>query len=434
MLLSSTVREVRQDSDRGAQYKRRDCQLLFDRIGHPGGRKGPDLAVGLATDARCERETSRAAERRRSVVEHSGKGQVMYVSDSTTTCGTGYQVQPVARHRVPALEEVDRARLRSERLARLQLVMVDRGVAVCLLFEPANIRYATGASAMDVWASMASMRYCLVPSAGSPILFEQELSVPQSARLVEDVRIATWWQWLGRGSRSRAGQFAAQIKDALRDLGVEGEPVAVDRVETLGYIAVGEAGVSVVEAGTVTNAAREIKTSEEIKLLMINGAIGDAMLADFESAIRPGIREYELFAVLSDGLIRRQGEVVFTRLVASGQNTNPWGSEATDKMLMPGDLVGVDTDAYGYEGYLIDISRTFLCGNRPSGDQVELYRIADEWLTSMREVARPGLSYRDFAEAAPQLPERFRAQRYDLMVHGAGLEDEGPGDSLPGPA
>jgi Xaa-Pro aminopeptidase len=41
-------------------------------------------------------------------------------------------------------------------------------------------------------------------------------------------------------------------------------------------------------------------------------------------------------------------------------------------------------------------------------------------------VAQPGMSYREFAERAPALPDRFRPQRYELMVHGAGLEDEGP--------
>ena len=44
----------------------------------------------------------------------------------------------------------------------------------------------------------------------------------------------------------------------------------------------------------------------------------------------------------------------------------------------------------------------------------------------MREVLRPGMSYDEFARAAPQLPERFVAQRYECMVHGAGLEDESP--------
>ena len=101
--------------------------------------------------------------------------------------------------------------------------------------------------------------------------------------------------------------------------------------------------------------------------MLVNGTIGDAMMADFEAAIRPGIREHELMAVLNESLFRHHGEFMFTRLIATGTNTNPWMSEAHDKLVQPGDLVGIDTDANGFEGYVIDFSRTFLCGRQGDG-------------------------------------------------------------------
>ena len=90
--------------------------------------------------------------------------------------------------------------------------------------------------------------------------------------------------------------------------------------------------------------------------------------------------------------------------MSSGRNTNPWGSEARDKLVAPGDLVCVDTDAYGVEGYMVDVSRTFLCGERAEPGQIDLYRIAHEQMTGMREVLRPGMTYDEFARAAPPLP------------------------------
>jgi Xaa-Pro aminopeptidase len=177
--------------------------------------------------------------------------------------------------------------------------------------------------------------------------------------------------------------------------------------------------------------AREIKTPEEVELCKLNGGIGDAMLAEFEAAIRPGIREYELLAVLSDALLRRHGEFIFCRLVASGTNTNPWLTEAHDKLVMPGDLVGVDTDANGYEGYVIDVSRTFLCGDDPTPGQKEAYRVAFDCVTGMLDLLRPGMTFAEFGERAPKLPDAYRARRYPAMVHQAGLEDEGPGIPYP---
>lgn len=323
---------------------------------------------------------------------------------------------------------VDYRRLRSERLGRFQEAMRARDVAACLLFHPANIRYTTGTAVMDIYSTGITARYCVVPAGGEPVLFEYDFAAQYSAKIVRDVRSAGWWQFTGGRREQRVNDAVTGVLDVLRELGVAGQPVAVDRVDALALLALQRAGVRVADASPVSDGAREIKTPEEVKLLRINGAIGDAMMADFAAAIRPGIREYELYAVLSDALLRRRGEVLFTRLVSSGQNTNPWGSEARDKIVDDGDLVGVDTDAFGYEGYLIDFSRTFLCGDgQPTPEQVEVYRIAHDFLLAMRETIRPGMSYDEFARiVSPALPAKYQRQRYAALVHGAGLEDEGP--------
>ncbi len=321
---------------------------------------------------------------------------------------------------------IDHPRLRAERLARLQESMRRHGMAVCLFFHPANIRYATGASLMDVFCAGTSARYCVVPASGRPILFEWEMSVPYTARIVEDVRVAGWWQFMGDRRLARTDRMAAEIRDVLEELGVAGEEVGLDRLDVTAVLALQRAGIRIGDSSSVTEWAREVKTPQEVRLMWENGRIGTEMMTEFEAAIAPGVAEFELFATLSDSLLRRRGEVVFARLLASGQNSNPWGSEAWEKRLEVGDVVAVDTDAIGYEGYLIDFSRTFVCGGSPSKEAREAYRVAHDSLQAMREALRPGLSYDEFARSVPDIPEAYRARRYDLMVHGAGLEDEGP--------
>jgi Xaa-Pro dipeptidase len=48
-----------------------------------------------------------------------------------------------------------------------------------------------------------------------------------------------------------------------------------------------------------------------------------------------------------------------------------------------------------------------------------------------RELVGPGITTQEFARRAPSLPERYLAQRYEVMVHSAGLEDEGPSVAYP---
>jgi Xaa-Pro aminopeptidase len=333
--------------------------------------------------------------------------------------------------RVPNTTEIDFAQLRAGRLARLQAMLKRHDMPVALLYNTANIRYATGVDVMAVWTAGTFARYCLVPAEGAPILFEYKGSIHVSQKIVNDVRPAFTWQYGALAARDKAREWARSIRSALRELGLERERLAVDKLDTVGFLALQEEGLSLVDVGAAAVDAREVKTPEEIQLMIVNGGIGDAMLAEFEAAIRPGIREYELLAVLSDSLMRRQGEGLFTRLVASGTNTNPWLTEAHDKIVVPGDLVGVDTDAHGYEGYVIDVSRTFLCGDRPSPEQKDAYRVALDCVNGMFDLLRPGMSFADFAQKAPRLPGPYLAQRYPSMAHQAGLEDEGPGIPYP---
>ena len=170
-----------------------------------------------------------------------------------------------------------------------------------------------------------------------------------------------------------------------------------------------------------------MKTPQELRLFEINAGVGMRMLEAFDHAIAPGVREQDLLAVMTDTLLREGGEYLISRACVSGPNTNPWNLEATDREIDPGDLVFVDTDAVGVEGYFIDVSRTFLCGDvEATHAQREAYRAAHDWMQAAIAELRPGLTMRQYAERVPALPEKFRPQRYEVLAHQAGLEDEGP--------
>jgi Xaa-Pro aminopeptidase len=321
---------------------------------------------------------------------------------------------------------IDVDRLRRDRLDRLQTNMRLHDLPVCLFFNGANIRYATGTGSLTVWAESAFARHAIVPAEGTPILFESESSAHISDRVAADVRPAHYWYMEGSPSAEYVRRWAAEVRSVLSELGLAGEPLAVDKLDTLGFLALQAEGVRIVDSSPATVDAREVKTPQEVALMRINGAIGEAMLSEFEAAITSGVRERELLAVLARALISRGGEYLFTGLVSSGQNTNPWGSEAGDRAVMAGDLVGVDTDGVGYGGYVIDVSRTFLCDGEPTPEQRDAYTASHHQVTAMTELVRPGMTFGEFARSAPPLPERYRAQRYYARAHQAGLEDEGP--------
>ena len=327
---------------------------------------------------------------------------------------------------------VDLARLRTGRLARLQTALRARDIEACLLFNEPNVRYATGASAMPIWSNTTFVRCALVPAEGRPIRYEHPNSMHLFRGLEAEVRPMHAWEFYD-DTAGHARTFARETVAALREIGVEGRHLAVDRLGTPGYLALEREGITIVDSASVTSAAREIKTPEEIALLELNGAILMEVLASFERAVSPGVRERDLLAVLADTLLRRGGEHLATSTVCSGPNTNPWRAEATARVLAPGDLVYVDTDAVGVEGYFFCVSRTFLCGDvRPTPAQREVYRTAHDWLMALRALIRPGITCRELADEAPRLPAKFMPQRYEVMIHGIGLEEESPSVAYPG--
>jgi Xaa-Pro dipeptidase len=231
---------------------------------------------------------------------------------------------------------------------------------------------------------------------------------------------------------AEAAIWASEIVDALREVGANGGPLAVDRLGTPGFLALNGQGVTLVDSAPATQEAREVKTPEEIRLFEINGAMVIDMLAAFESALAPGVRERELLAVLSDSMLRGGGEYLATSTVCSGPNTNPWRSEATDRVIEPGDVVFVDTDTVGIQGYFFCVSRSLPAGDgTPTSAQRDTYKASLDWLEGMKAVVQPGLTCGELAELAPELPEKYLPQRYECMVHSVGLEEESPSVCYP---
>jgi Xaa-Pro aminopeptidase len=328
--------------------------------------------------------------------------------------------------------DVDRERLRSGRLARLQSAMRRHDVEACLLFNEPNIRYATGASAMPVWSNTTFVRCALVPAEGLPILFEHPNSMHLFGDLEADIRPMHAWEFTDDvGSHSEI--FAREAVSAMRELGVTGHRLAVDRLGTPGFLALQGAGISIEDSAAITMEAREVKTPEEIEVMAIGGEVVMEMLHRFEAAIRPGVTERDVLAILAGTLLAGGGEHLGTNTVCSGPNTNPWRAEATARALERGDLVYVDTDSVCSGGYFFCVSRTFPCGDgSPAREQRETYRASHDWLEAMKDLVHPGVTCGELAERAPRLPAKYMPHRYECMIHGIGLEEESPSVAYPG--
>ena len=116
-----------------------------------------------------------------------------------------------------------------------------------------------------------------------------------------------------------------------------------------------------------------------------------------------------------------------TRLLSAGRRTNPWYNECGNYVIQPGDLVSFDTDLVGRHGYSVDMSRSWLTGDeRATDDQRRLFGMAHAQIHHNIGILKPGCSFREIAEAAYKLPERFVPRMNRAIAHGIGLCNEFP--------
>jgi Xaa-Pro aminopeptidase len=178
--------------------------------------------------------------------------------------------------------------------------------------------------------------------------------------------------------------------------------------------------------------ARTVKSVEELQAMRRAIAACEAALGRMQLALRPGMTEIDLWAVLHAENIRRGGEWIETRLLTSGPRTNPWFQECSARVIEAGDLVAFDTDLIGPYGYCVDMSRTWLAGDgAPTPEQRALYEMAADQIDANTELLRPGASFRELADAAMNLPADYLANRYSVLFHGVGLCDEYPAIPYP---
>jgi len=326
---------------------------------------------------------------------------------------------------------VDMRVLRASRLERLRAQLRARDYAGCLLYDPINIRYATGARNMTVWTLHNPVRYCFVASEGPVVLFEFHSTPHLAAGLetVDEIRTAVYWFYFGAGQHGpeRVKLWAAELADLVRQHGGGNRRLAVDKCDFLGIDAMRAEGIEVTDGQEVTELARRIKSPEELACMAASIAVAEAGMARMREALKPGLSENELWSILHQINIAHGGEWIETRLLASGPRTNPWFQECGDRVIRPGELVAFDTDLIGCYGMCTDISRTWFLGDgEPTRRQKEMHKIAYEHITTNTSIVGPGVSFKELSDRGHQLPDIYVPQRYGSRFHGVGICDEWP--------
>ncbi len=325
-------------------------------------------------------------------------------------------------------ERVDFDRLRSHRLANARAALERSELGALLCFDMNNIRYITSTN-IGEWARDKLMRFAVLPRGGEPVLWDFG-SAAKAHRLHSP--------WL-LPENSRAGmtglrgaiapdagffaRAAREVKEVLDQAGVGGEPLGLDITEMPMVFELQRLGIDVRDGQQTMLDAREIKSADEILLLSTAASMVDGVYQSVYEALKPGIRENEIVALVNEQLYRMGSDDVEGVNAISGERCSPHPHIFSDRMIRPGEQAYFDI-IHSFNGYRTCYYRTF-CVGRATQSQRDAYKQAREWMDVAIALVKPGVSTDQIARLWPEAKEFGFADEMEAFGlqfgHGLGL-------------
>ena len=323
------------------------------------------------------------------------------------------------------MPDIDMDRLHRYRTGRLVAEMRKYDIALCIMVNPISLRYAVNYRNYAAFMSHIPSTYLFMAQDGPYMLYNAfEPDVPESQK-----RKGQYISYFYAGDELEffAEKFAEDVDNYLIEIGSNNRKVGVEYVNPSITQALERRGIEIIDGVMITERARLIKSEDELACIRWSVAVAQHGAAKVKQALRPGVSEVQLWALLNYANLANNGDWHDGRMLASGPRINPWLQEASERKLESGDLMGFDTDMIGPMGYFSDLSRTFHCGpNKPTDSQKEVYQLAMREIEHNLELIKPGNKFSYIQDNAFPVPEEFQNNAYPCIVHGVGMCDEYP--------
>ncbi len=302
----------------------------------------------------------------------------------------------------------------TDRYAALRAVIAAQNLDAAALVPGANFRRLFG------WEFHQNERpLCvIVPRAGAPVAVVPALEAASFDALGFEGERFLWGD--ADGCQGAFDKAAAALGPQAR-IGVEGQRMRVFERDAL---AQAFSGAAIVNAHAALSAIRLSKTPDEIAQLRKAIAVSEAALEETLKAVRVGMTEKQVEALLLANLFAAGAEALsFAPIVAAGGNAaQPHAHARADYAIRPGDALLLDFGA-SHGGYCADITRTVFVAQVSDADRA-LYDTVLAANEAGRAAAVPGATAGDVDDAALRVLEA--SPLADLIRHktghGLGLE------------
>ena len=342
--------------------------------------------------------------------------------------GPGPQAE--AEYEAAGLKLPDLAAIRTYRHRQVRDALNRFGYDGVIVMDPMNIRYITDTTNMQIWVMHNAARYAFMSADGTIILWDYDNCQFLAGHhdTVTEVRPAIGTTYFLAGDRfdEISQRWADDMAQVIERHCGKNARIAVDQVNYLEGTKLAAHGIAIERGQQVMEQARLIKSADEIDALRCAGVGCTETMREMHEALTPGMTEKDVWAMLHAGNIRRGGEWIETQILASGPRTNPWFQEASSRVIEDGDMLAYDTDLVGAYGMCVDISRSWVVGDKaPTPAQQTIYDMARHQIDHNMALLKPGVTVQELTHKS-WFPSPDEYRHYSCLFHGVGQCDEYP--------
>jgi Xaa-Pro aminopeptidase len=283
------------------------------------------------------------------------------------------------------------------RVRSIRGLLKNAGLDAIILTRASDVTYVTGFLGQDSWAVVTSSAAYLITDSR---YVEQARQECPTVRIVER-KDAT---------AQAAGRLLNKLKSA-KTVGVE-KSVSVGIYQALKKHLAG----SLKAVDGLMTELRTVKDESETAAIHHAADLAAEALERMLPAMRPGVTESELAALLDLEIRRLGSRNSFDTIVAFGPNASRPHHQPTLRKLKPRDTVLIDFGAQ-HEGYCSDITRCFVIGGRPTREYRRAYETVERAQVAAIDAICSGADIGDIDAKARAV---IRESGFPVYGHGTG--------------
>lgn len=252
-----------------------------------------------------------------------------------------------------------------------------------------------------------------------------------------------WWKgvqdWVSdvRDGRNR---WAENIIERLTELRFKNGTIGISGLEglirapdglfpyvTIERIKSAFPGAKLVNATTLIQDIRSVKSAEELTMMKRSMQIVEKMIGTMRETARVGTTEKHVYASMVSTLLDNEGEMPSLFIFGTGRNLGHGSFVPTQRLIEKGDLVVNEIEAK-YAGYAAQAVHPLVMG-KPSAGQAELYDLSRACFDNILEKMKPGATLGTLIDTYTKTVERGGKGKYNWahpMMHARGIGDEAP--------